>query len=125
MACLNADELQRESPQFVAPATAARGLIRRLDAAERAVLLRSGRRWRREATSVGFVAGRGFRTVLHFIELPSPDFAVARVQALVDAGGHDIAEEDVRRRFDRGCGSSLRYTKMSSTSRAIGSFTSP
>ena len=63
----------------------------------------------------------GFRTVLHFIELPSADFAVARVRARVAAGGHDIPEDDVRRRFDRGRRLFTRYTRMHSTSRTIGS----
>lgn len=40
--------------------------------------------------------------MLHFIELPSADFAVTRVRARVAAGGHDISEADIRRRFDRG-----------------------
>jgi hypothetical protein len=44
----------------------------------------------------------GFTTVLHFIELPSADFALARVLSRVLAGGHHIPEQDVRRRFDRG-----------------------
>jgi predicted ABC-type ATPase len=47
-------------------------------------------------------AGLGFRTILHFIELPSADFALARVRARVAAGGHDIPEADIRRRFERG-----------------------
>ena len=40
--------------------------------------------------------------MLHFIELPSADFAVARVRSRVAAGGHDIPEGDIRRRFGRG-----------------------
>jgi predicted ABC-type ATPase len=102
---LNADEIQREAPQFGTPAAAAREIIRRLDAAEersasfavettlasRSYLHRV-RRWK----------DRGFATVIHFIQLPSADFAVERVQARVAAGGHDIAEDDIRRRFDRG-----------------------
>ena len=102
---LNADELQRESPQFAAPAAAARELFRRLDAAERVARSFAVETTLASRSYVGRVrrwSELGFRTVLHFIELPSPEFAVARVRARVDAGGHDIAEEDVRRRFDRG-----------------------
>ena len=44
----------------------------------------------------------GYRTSLHFIELPSADFAVQRVAARVAAGGHAVPEADVRRRFERG-----------------------
>lgn len=105
VAFLNADEIQRESSQFATAAAAARELLTRLDAAEAAAssfavettlasktYLSRLRRW----SQLGFV------TVIHFIELPSPDFAIARVRARVAAGGHAIPEEDVRRRFDRG-----------------------
>jgi predicted ABC-type ATPase len=34
--------------------------------------------------------------------LPSPDLAVARVAARVQAGGHSLAETDIRRRYWRG-----------------------
>lgn len=44
----------------------------------------------------------GYRTQLHFIELPSADFALNRVAARVAAGGHDVPQEDVVRRFRRG-----------------------
>jgi len=33
--------------------------------------------------------------------LPHPDMAVARVAARVAAGGHDVPERDIRRRYDR------------------------
>jgi predicted ABC-type ATPase len=46
----------------------------------------------------------GYRIALHFIELPSEDFAVRRVAMRVAAGGHDVPEPDVRRRFHRGLG---------------------
>jgi predicted ABC-type ATPase len=42
------------------------------------------------------------RTELHFIELPSPEFAVERVRGRVQSGGHGIPEADIRRRFVRG-----------------------
>jgi predicted ABC-type ATPase len=44
----------------------------------------------------------GFRVSLHFIEVPSADFAVRRVAMRVAAGGHEVPEADVRRRFRRG-----------------------
>jgi len=44
----------------------------------------------------------GYRTTLHFIELPSADYAVERVARRVAAGGHPVPEADVRRRFQRG-----------------------
>jgi predicted ABC-type ATPase len=36
------------------------------------------------------------------LSLSSPDLAVARVAARVSQGGHDVPEEVIRRRFDRG-----------------------
>jgi predicted ABC-type ATPase len=44
----------------------------------------------------------GYRVSLHFIEVPSPEFAVSRVAMRIAAGGHDVPEGDVRRRFCRG-----------------------
>jgi predicted ABC-type ATPase len=44
----------------------------------------------------------GYHIALHFIELPSEDFAVRRVAMRVAAGGHDVPEADVRRRYHRG-----------------------
>jgi predicted ABC-type ATPase len=45
---------------------------------------------------------RGYRIYTVFLNLASPDLAVARVRRRVLAGGHDVAEEKVRRHFDRG-----------------------
>jgi predicted ABC-type ATPase len=39
--------------------------------------------------------------ILHDLELPSADDAVARVARRVWQGGHDIPEADIRRRFER------------------------
>jgi len=47
-------------------------------------------------------ASRGYRISLHYIELPSAEFAVQRVRARVATGGHEVPEADVRRRFHRG-----------------------
>jgi predicted ABC-type ATPase len=102
---LNADEIQREDPAFAQPVAAGRELVRRLDA-----LASQRRTFAVETTlsSRGYVGklrtwtGLGYFTSLHFIELPSADFAVRRVAMRVAAGGHDVPEADVRRRFERG-----------------------
>lgn len=102
---LNADEIQRESAQLAAAAAAARELIIRLDAAERAgesFAVETTLASKSYATRVRHWSELGFTTVLHFIELASADVAVARVQARVSKGGHSIPEDDIRRRFDRG-----------------------
>jgi predicted ABC-type ATPase len=102
---LNADEIQREAPEFRAATAAAKELLRRLSLAERAFASFAVETTLASASYVPKVrrwSGAGYRTVLHFIELPSADFAVARVRARVSAGGHDIPEVDIRRRFIRG-----------------------
>ena len=52
--------------------------------------------WLPEARSAGY------RVVLIYLALKSPDLAVQRVQTRVMQGGHDIPEPVIRRRFDRG-----------------------
>lgn len=102
---LNADEIQRESARLASNTAAARELIIRLDAAERAAASFAAETTlasRNYRSRVRRWSELGFTTVLHFIELPSADFAVARVRARVAAGGHDIPENDIRRRFERG-----------------------
>jgi len=44
----------------------------------------------------------GYRAHVVFLSLPSPDLAVARVAERVAAGGHDVPEEVIRRRFKGG-----------------------
>jgi len=44
---------------------------------------------------------RGFRLYLHYLWLPNPAIAIARVRERVKKGGHDVPEADVRRRFSR------------------------
>ncbi len=101
----NVDEIQRESETYSHPITAGREFLRRLTqleisrhsfAIETTLSSRMYRsrilRWR----------NLGYLTSLHFIELPSADFAVHRVAIRVDAGGHSVSEVDVKRRFERG-----------------------
>ena len=59
------------------------------------------------------LAGRGFRRIIHQLKnsgytvtivvlfLKSPDVCIARVRNRVMAGGHDVPEEDIIRRFYR------------------------
>lgn len=104
-AFLNADEIQRESSVFASPNAAARQLLERLTGAEAA---RKSFALETTLASTSYLArlrrwhDLGYRSVLHFIELPSAEFAVARVRSRVASGGHGIPEEDVCRRFRRG-----------------------
>lgn len=43
----------------------------------------------------------GFEITIYFIYLDSPDTCVARVRGRVRRGGHDVPEQDIRRRFSR------------------------
>jgi predicted ABC-type ATPase len=44
---------------------------------------------------------RGFQIYLHYLWLPTPAIAIARVRERVKKGGHDVPEADIRRRFRR------------------------
>jgi len=44
---------------------------------------------------------RGFQIYLHYLWLPHPSVAIARVQERVKKGGHDVPVADIRRRFIR------------------------
>lgn len=102
---LNADEIQRKATPALSSVAAGKELLRRLRMAEDAVssfavettlasrmYLPHVRRWN----------SAGFKTILHFIEVPSADFAVQRVEERVNFGGHAIPEDSVRRRYLRG-----------------------
>ena len=56
-------------------------------------------------TYVGKIAAwrrNGYRVILIFIRLPSAEHAIERVRRRVAAGGHDIPEATIRRRFEMG-----------------------
>ena len=55
------------------------GILRHMDAARRA----------------------GYRVVLHYVSVTSPDQALDRIRNRVTLGGHDVPEADARRRFAR------------------------
>jgi predicted ABC-type ATPase len=110
---LNADEIQREAESFVRPSAASREFLRRLDAAEELAesfviettlasrsFLPRFRRWN----------ALGFRTEIHFIELPTADFAVERVRERVRAGGHAIPSPTFDGVSSVAGGSFSRYT---------------
>jgi len=102
---LNADEIQRETAAPSSSVAAGKELLRRLGTAESShvsfavettlasrMYIPHVRRWNLA----------GFETILHFIEVPSADFAVHRVCERVKLGGHPIPEDSIRRRYDRG-----------------------
>lgn len=44
----------------------------------------------------------GYLVKLFFLQLPSPDMAIARVRQRVSTGGHNVPEDVIRRRFHAG-----------------------
>jgi len=46
---------------------------------------------------------KGYMVSLHYIFLESPDVALDRIRNRVKLGGHDVKQEDVKRRFARSC----------------------
>jgi predicted ABC-type ATPase len=103
VAFINADEIQRAGSD--GPVAAAREFLRRLDIAagvRQSFALETTLASRTYLPRIGRWRAAGFRTVLHFIEVPSADLAVSRVAKRVASGGHPIPEADIRRRFERG-----------------------
>ena len=45
---------------------------------------------------------RGYEVMLHFLSIPSPEIAIARVAERVRQGGHSVPEAVIRRRFHSG-----------------------
>lgn len=45
---------------------------------------------------------RGYRVYIHYLWLPKPAIAIARVRERVKKGGHNVPVADIRRRFGRG-----------------------
>jgi predicted ABC-type ATPase len=44
----------------------------------------------------------GFEVNLIYLWLASPDLAIGRVAQRAESGGHDVAEKDIRRRYEKG-----------------------
>lgn len=59
----------------------------------------SGRAYLRQ---IGQWQGMGYKVKLVFLQLASPEVAIARVAQRVEQGGHDIPEAVIRRRFAAG-----------------------
>ncbi len=102
---LNADEIQRQSGPLSHPVEAGRELLRRLEARvqeKASFVLETTLASSAHARKISGWKAEGYRVILYFIEVPSADFAVARVSRRVALGGHEVPEADIRRRFSRG-----------------------
>jgi predicted ABC-type ATPase len=105
---VNADQIARGlsafRPESVALA-AGRAMLKRLNelarqriafAFETTLASRSLAWWLKQRQREGFAVN------LIYLWLPNADLAVARVARRVAAGGHDVPEKDIRRRYERG-----------------------
>lgn len=102
---LNADEIALEQPEFAHPIAAGRELVRRMsrfEAERSSFVLETTLASGLHAPRFARWAELGYRTTLHFIELPTEEYAIERVARRVTAGGHAVPEDDIRRRFRRG-----------------------
>jgi predicted ABC-type ATPase len=102
---LNVDEIQHSTSPPLSQVAAARMFLMRLVEVERnrqSFAIETTLSSRTYAPRIERWRKAGYNVVLHFIEVPSADFAVQRVARRVAAGGHGIPERDVRRRFVRG-----------------------
>ena len=104
---LNADEIARGLSPLYPPAGAfAAG---RILWGEMRGCMKRGETFAIESTLSGITYVRVLRTArasgyaieLHFVWLATPEEALARVRRRVRAGGHDVPEADLRRRFAR------------------------
>lgn len=73
------DALAAGRPHLVETTLAGSGILRHMAAARR----------------------EGYRIVLHYVSVASPDRALDRIRNRVALGGHDVPEADARRRFER------------------------
>ncbi len=104
---LDPDAVARElSPNDPASAAVAAG---RLTAQKRRAAIAAGETLVQETTLSGRDTLRlmrdareaGYRVELHYVRLQSAEASLRRVRCRVLAGGHDVPEADVRRRFAR------------------------
>ena len=110
---VNADiigaELRRDNPDRVgADVTAGRivsARLRTLAAERRSFCFETNLASSGLVGRIDALRADGYVVRLVFVSLPNVDLALARVAARVAAGGHDVPEETVRRRFTAG----LRY----------------
>lgn len=44
---------------------------------------------------------KGYEIIIFYLKLPTVEFAIERVKLRVSKGGHNVPEQDIRRRFER------------------------
>lgn len=104
---LNADEIARGLSPFApgaASVQAARillGEIRASLARKETFALESTLSGRTYASILKRAKKSGYQIRLHYLFLPNPNLAIARVKERVSKGGHHVPSADVRRRYHR------------------------
>lgn len=106
---LNADEIARDPDLSMLPGArrdiaAARRLLQRLASGceQRAdLLVETTLSLNTYSVLIPYWQAMGYRVELRYLRLPSVEVALARIRARVAAGGHDVDEAVVRRRFER------------------------
>lgn len=103
MPVIDPDRLARESGLSpIAAGKAAANLARGYIASGTSFARESTMTARFDAELVDLAKSSGFEVELIYIGLDSPEFAVARVAERVANGGHDVPQEDIKRRYRRG-----------------------
>ena len=108
---VNADEIAREmvqsgnySPNASLDIAAARvmlKIIERLVSEKREFMFETTLASRAYATKIPIWRSSGYRVSLMYLQLETVDLSIERVRRRVAAGGHDIPEPVIRRRFER------------------------
>jgi predicted ABC-type ATPase len=73
----------------------------------------SGRTYLRQ---IHDMKARGYDIRMFYLWVPSPELALFRIQGRVESGGHNVPENDVRRRFDRSLPNLFRMYRPLATS---------
>jgi predicted ABC-type ATPase len=103
---VNADDIARgmsDNAESVA-ISAGRAMIqqlRALQAARESFAFESTLASRSFAKFAADARGQGYRFLLYYVWVPSPEVSVRRVARRVEAGGHNVPEADIRRRYLR------------------------
>ena len=55
---------------------------------------------------------KGYQLIIYFLRLPSEELAIERVRLRVAEGGHNVPEDVIRRRFNKGWNYFQMYYKQ-------------
>lgn len=129
---LNADEIARGLSPFAPSAAAVQAArilltqIRESLSRKETFALESTLSGRTYAAILREAKKLGYQIQLHYLFLPNPTLAIARVKERVSKGGHHVPSADVRRRYHRSLANLLsHYAPLSNRWALWGSQTTP